>query len=79
MGMAIHIIIIIINKFIFTSSINVFCNSNRILSNVIKEAKGIYYDKKIQKSSNKDKTTWDIIMKLTNNQHCHTDIQELRQ
>jgi len=32
---------------------------------------------KIQKSSNKGKTTWDIIKKLTNNQHSHTDIQEL--
>jgi len=54
-----------------------FCNSNRILSNVIKEAKRKYYDKKIQKSSNKGKTTWDIIKKLTNNQHSHTDTQEL--
>jgi len=77
MGMTIHIIIIIINKIIFTLSINIFFNSNRILSNVIKEAKGIYYDKKIQKSSNKGKTTWDIIKKLTNNQHSHNNIQEL--
>ena len=44
------------------------------MSNVIKEAKWIYYDKKIQKSNNKCKTTWDIIKKQTNS---HTDIQKL--
>jgi len=33
--------------------------------------------KKEYKSNNKGTTTWDIIKKLTNNQHCHTDIQEL--
>jgi hypothetical protein len=33
--------------------------------------------KKIQKSSNKSKTTWDIIKKLSNNQHSQTDIQDL--
>ena len=33
--------------------------------------------KKIQKSSNKCKTTWDIIKKLSNNQHSQTDIQDL--
>jgi predicted nucleic acid-binding protein len=49
----------------------------KILSNVIKEAKRIYYDKKIQKAGNKCKTTSDIIKKLTNNLHSHTDIQEL--
>ena len=43
----------------------------KILSNVIKEAKRIFCDKKIQNSSNKCKTTWDIIKKLTNNQHFH--------
>ena len=48
----------------------------KILSNVIKEAKRIYYDKKVKKSSNKCKTTWDIIKKLTDNQHSQTDIQE---
>jgi hypothetical protein len=33
--------------------------------------------KKIQKSSNKCKTNWDIIKKLSNNQHSQTDIQDL--
>ena len=33
--------------------------------------------KKIEKSNNKCKTTWDIIKKQTNNHHSHTDIQEL--
>jgi len=51
----------------------VYC---KILSNVIKEEKRIY-DKNIQKSSNKGKTTCDIIKKLTSNQHSRTDIQEL--
>jgi hypothetical protein len=49
----------------------------KILANVIEEAKRIYYNKKIQKSSNKCKATWDIIKELTNNQHCQPDIQEL--
>ena len=49
----------------------------KTLSNVIKEAKRIYYNNKIQKSSNTCKTSWDIIKKLANNQHSHTDIQEL--
>jgi len=44
---------------------------------LIKKAKRIYYDKKTQKWSNKGKTTWYIIKKLTNNQHSYTDIQEL--
>jgi hypothetical protein len=46
------------------------------LANVIQEAKRIY-DKKIQKSSNKCKATWDIIKELTNNKHSQPDIQEL--
>ena len=31
MGMTIHVIVIIINKVIFTLSINIFCDSNKIL------------------------------------------------
>ena len=31
MGMTIHIIVVIINKIIFTLSINIFCESNKIL------------------------------------------------
>jgi hypothetical protein len=52
----------------------VYC---KILTNVIEEAEKTYYDKKIQKSSNKYKATWDIIKKLTNNQHYQPDTQEL--
>jgi hypothetical protein len=33
--------------------------------------------KKIRKSNNKCKTTWDIIKKLSNNQHSQTYIQDL--
>jgi len=47
------------------------------MSNVIKEAKRIYYDQKNPNSSIKCKTTWDIIKKLSNNQHSQTGIQEL--
>jgi len=49
----------------------------KILSNVIRKAKRVYYDKKIKNSSIKYKTTCDIIKKLTNNQHSQIDIQEL--
>ena len=52
----------------------VYC---KIVSNVIREAKRIYYDKKIKKSSNKYKPTCDIIKKLTNNQHSQICIKEL--
>jgi len=52
----------------------VYC---KILSNVIREAKRIYYDKKIKKSSNRHKTTCDIIKKLTNNQNSQIGIQKL--
>ena len=37
----------------------------------------MYYDKRITKSSNKYKATWDIIKKLSNNQQPKTYIQEL--
>jgi hypothetical protein len=47
------------------------------VSNVIKEAKRVYNEKKIKKSSNKYKTNCDVIKKLTNNQHSQIDIQEL--
>jgi len=47
------------------------------MSNVIKEAKRIYYDQKNPNSSIKCKTTWDIIKKLSNNQHSQTGTQEL--
>ena len=53
---------------------HVYC---KILSNVIKEAKIIHYDKTIKISNNKCKTTWNIIKKLSNIQQPHTDVQEL--
>ena len=43
----------------------------------LKRLKEYIMTKKIKKPSNKCKTTWDIIKKLTNNQHSQTDIQEL--
>jgi len=49
----------------------------KILLKVIKEAKKLYYDTKIQKSINKCKATWEIIKKITNSHYFHTDIQEL--
>ena len=50
---------------------------SKILYNVIGEGKRVYYNKKIKKSSNKYKTTCDIIKKLTYNQHSQIGIQEL--
>jgi len=49
----------------------------KVLLKVIKEAKKLYYDTKIQKSNNKCKATWEIIKKLTNNHYSPTDMQEL--
>ena len=49
----------------------------KILHKLIKEAKKLYYNTKLQKLNNKCKTTWEIIKKLTNNHHSHTEMQEL--
>ena len=49
----------------------------KILLKVIKEAKNLYYDTKIQKSNNKCKAICEIIKKQTNSHYFHTDIQEL--
>jgi hypothetical protein len=49
----------------------------KILSNVIKEAKKMNYNRKILKSSNKNKTTWDIIKLETGKQSYNGDIQSL--
>ena len=38
----------------------------KILSKVIKEAKKLKYDNKIQNSKNKNKTIWDIVKLETN-------------
>jgi len=38
----------------------------KILSSVIRAAKKLYYDSLIQKSTNKVKTTWDIVKSHTN-------------
>jgi hypothetical protein len=51
---------------------------SRILENVIREAKTTYCNKKIQKSSNKNKTTWDIIKEVTGHQHPKIDVQDLK-
>jgi len=47
------------------------------LSNVIKEAKEYIIIKINLKSSNKHKTSWDIIKELPSKQHSKADIQEL--
>jgi hypothetical protein len=52
----------------------VYC---KILSNVIKEAKRVYCNKRNLKSSNKSKTSLDIIKALSSKQHSKVDIQEL--
>ena len=50
---------------------------NKILTNVIKEAKKIYFNKKVSKSSNKCKATWDIINEITGHRHNKIDPQDL--
>jgi hypothetical protein len=52
-------------------------NSN-ILANVIREAKKIYYSKKILRSNNKYKTTWDIIQEVSGHQHPNINIQDIK-
>jgi len=52
----------------------VYC---KILVNVIKEAKGMTLNKRILKSNNKTKTTWNIINELLGKQHFTQDIQKL--
>jgi CRISPR/Cas system-associated protein Cas5 (RAMP superfamily) len=49
----------------------------KILANVIKEAKKMAYNKRILKSNNKSKTTWNIINELLGKQHSSKDIQKL--
>jgi hypothetical protein len=49
----------------------------KILVNVIKEAKRMTFNKRILKSNNKSKTTWNIINELLGKQHFIQDIQKL--
>jgi hypothetical protein len=49
----------------------------KILSNIIKETKIMYYNNEIAKSSNKCKMTWDSIKQLSNKEHLDPDIQAL--
>ena len=50
----------------------------KILTNVIKEAKKIYYNKKVLKANNKCRVTWDIINEISGHHHTNTDPQELK-
>ena len=49
----------------------------KILTNVIKTAQQMYYDKLISKSNNKTKTTWKIIKKETGKNNCQNYIKSL--
>jgi Notch-like protein len=51
---------------------------SKILTNVIKEAKIIHYNKKVLTSSNKCNTTWDIINEITGHRHAKIDPQDLK-
>jgi hypothetical protein len=62
------------NNFVLKQYYKVYC---KILKNVIKEAKRITYNKRILKSNNKSKTTWNIINELLGKQHLSNDIQKL--
>jgi len=49
------------------------------LANVIREAnKKTYYNKKILKSNNKSKTTWNIELKLSGHMHQKIDVQDIK-
>jgi hypothetical protein len=48
------------------------------LANIIKEAKKTYYNKKILKSNNKSKTTWNIIKEISGHNHQKIDIQDIK-
>jgi hypothetical protein len=65
-----------------TTGIKTLCRHKRELylacrNSSNQESKRIHYDKTIKKSSNKCKTTWNIIKKLTNNQQPQADVEEL--
>ena len=51
---------------------------SKILANVIREAKTIYYNKKILKSHNKYKTTWDVIKEVTGHQRPKIEVQDMK-
>jgi hypothetical protein len=51
---------------------------SNILANVIREAKKIYYSKKILRSNNKYKTTCDIIKEVSGYQHPTINIQDIK-
>jgi CRISPR/Cas system-associated exonuclease Cas4 (RecB family) len=51
---------------------------SKILTNVIKEAKKIYYSRKVLTSSNKCKATWDIINEITGHRHTKIDPQGIK-
>jgi len=48
-----------------------------VLSKVIKEAKKRHYDNQIKNSTNKNKTTWDIVNKETHRKTHNTNINPL--
>jgi hypothetical protein len=51
---------------------------SNILANVIREAKKINYRKKILRSNNKYKTTWDIIKEISGHQHHTINMQDIK-
>jgi hypothetical protein len=51
---------------------------SNILANVIREVKKIYYNKKILRSNNKYKTTWDIVKEVSGHQHPTINIKDIK-
>jgi hypothetical protein len=51
---------------------------SKILENVVREAKTMYYNNKILKSNNKYKTTWDVIKEVTGHKHPKIDVQDIK-
>jgi hypothetical protein len=48
------------------------------LANVIREAKKVYYNKKILKSNNKSKTTWNIIKEISGHEQQKIEVQDIK-
>jgi hypothetical protein len=51
---------------------------SKILANVIREAKKSYYNKKILKSTNKSKTTWNLIKQISGHKQQNINVQDLK-
>ena len=60
-------------------NLKMYCkNYCKILSEVITSAKKLYYNNKLVNSTNKPKTTWNIIKTIANNKKNHNNISLMK-